>query len=308
MRKLIAIMLFAFMLAVCVPSGPSLAEEDNDDTFTIIWLSDTQSMSYHGYNHAMQKMGAWIFCQKETMDIKYVVQTGDAVENGASSKQWIEFDLMLNEFKDEIPYIGAAGNHEVKKNGYLEYCQRPEIISIPKENIYKNGEASYSTFEVDGCKFIIVAVGYGIEEESVEWVNGVLKQHKDHSAILLYHDYMQTNGRFSKNGKSMFKQIVLPNPNVRLVLCGHVCEGSHSLSSRVDTVDDNGDGTLDRNVNQLMYNYQGESYDNNGQLRTLLFNTKDRSITVTTYSPITERYYRDWMNGDQYTFILEDAF
>lgn len=248
MRRLIAIMLFAFMLAVCVPSRPSLAEEDINDTFTIVWLSDTQDMSYHGYNHAMQKMGVWIDSQKEALNIRYVVQTGDAVDNGASPKQWAEFDLMYDEFKDTIPYIGAAGNHEIKKNGYLEYLQRPEVCSIPKENVYKEGEASYSTFEVDGCKFIIVAVGYGIEEESAGWVNSVLQSHDDHIAILLYHDYLQTSGRFSINGKSMYKQIVLPNPNVRLVLCGHVCEGTHSVSSRVDIVDDNNDGIMDRNV------------------------------------------------------------
>ena len=307
MRRLIAIMLLTFMLAVCVPSGPSLAEEDNNDTFTIVWLSDTQDMSYHGYNHAMQKMGVWIASQKQALNIRYVVQTGDAVENGANPRYWAEFDLMLNEFKDEIPYIGAAGNHEVKK-GYQDYLNRPEIVSIPKENVYKDGEASFQTFEVDECKFIIIGVGSGIEEESTGWVNSVLQSHKDYVAILLYHDYLQTAGRFSKNGKSMFKQVVVTNPNVRLVLCGHVCEGEYSVSSRVDSFDDNSDGTMDRNVYQMMYNYQSCGYGNNGQLRILSFDTKDRSITVTTYSPITKKYYRDWMNGDEYTFTLKDAF
>lgn len=305
MRKLIAIILLVFMLVVYVPSESSLAEDD--DTFTIVWLSDTQDMSCHSYNQAMQKMGQWISEQKEILDVRYVVQTGDAVENGANPRYWTELDLMLDEFKNEIPYIGAAGNHEVKKNGYLEYLRRPEVLSIPKENVYKNGEASFQTFEVNGYKFIIVATGYGIEEESVGWVNSVLQDHKDHLAILLYHDYMQTNGRFSISGKSMYRQIVVSNPNVFLVLCGHVCEGSHSVSSRIDTIDDNNDGIVDRNVNQLMYNYQSSGMDC-GQLRTLLFNTEDHSITVTTYSPVTGRYYRDWMNGDQYTFALKDAF
>lgn len=302
MKKFIAVLLFVVMMVVFVPFSTTLAEDNNEDTFTIVWLSDTQNMSEYSYNHAMQRMGQWISDQKEVLNIQYVVQTGDAVENGANPKYWAEFDLMLDKFKDEIPYIGAAGNHEIKKNGYLEYLARPEILSIPKENSYKNGEASYSTFEVDGCKFIIVAVGYGIEEESIGWVNFILENHKDHSAILLYHDYMQTSGRFSKNGKLMFKQIVLSNPNVRLVLCGHVL----GLSSRIDSIDDNGDGIPDRTVTQMMYNYDLDK--DHGQLRTLQFNTTNHSITVTTYSPITERYYRDWMNGDQYTFVLKDAF
>ena len=307
MKRFVVSVLFAIILAVLVPVSFSLAEEDNTDIFTIVWLSDTQEMSWHSYDHAMQKMGRWVFDQKESLNIQYVVQTGDAVENGANPKYWAEFDLMLNEFKNEIPYIGAAGNHEVKK-GYQDYLNRPEIVSIPKENSYKNGESSYSTFEINEEKFIIIATGYGIEEESVDWVNSVLESHKDHSAILLYHDYMQTNGRFSINGKSMYQKIVLPNPNVKLVLCGHVCEGDYSVSYRVDSIDDNNDGTMDRNVYQMMYNYQSCGYGNNGQLRILSFDTKDRSITVTTYSPITKKYYRDWMNGDEYTFTLKDAF
>lgn len=311
MRKLIAIMLLAFMLAVCIPSESSLAidEKYNDeDTFTIIWLSDTQDMAYHVYDHAMMRIGKWIADQREILDIRFVVQTGDAVDNGKSSKQWAEFDLMFDAFKDEIPYIGLAGNHEIPSNDYSAYLARPEVCSIPKQNAYKNGEASFSTLEVDGCKIIIIAVGYSIEEESREWVNSVLQSHKDHTAILLYHDYMQTCGRFSINGKSMFKQVVMTNPNVRLVLCGHVCEDKHSLSFRDDVVDDDNDGIMDRNVYQMMYNYQREPYENNGQLRILEFNTTDRSITVTTYSPIWDKYYRNWMNGNEYTFVLKDAF
>lgn len=310
MRKFIAITLLAIMLAVFVSTSFSLAEEDTDDeTFTIIWISDTQDMAYHGYDHVMQKMGAWIFYRKEALNIKYVVQTGDAVDNGASPEQWEEFNLMLHEFKDEIPYIGVAGNHEVKKNGYREYLMRPEVKLIPRSNSYMAGKASYCTLEVNECKLLIIAVGYGVEEESSKWVNSVLKQHKDHSAILLYHDYLQTNRRFSITGKSMYRQIVLPNPNVRLVLCGHVCDSlcSFCLSSRVDLIDDNGDGIIDRTITQMMYNYQKSGMDN-GQLRILEFNTSDRSITVSTYSPVTKRHYRDWTFGNESTFVLENAF
>lgn len=305
MKKFVVIMLILMIMAIFVPLESSLAEDDGD-IFTIVWLSDTQEMSWHSYDHAMQKMGQWISDQKEILNIRYVVQTGDAVENGATQRYWDEFDLMLDTFKDKIPYIGAAGNHEIK-NGYQDYLNRPEIRTIPRGNAYVRGKAAYCTLEVNGCKFVIIAVGSGVEEESTDWVNSVLKLHKEYTAILLYHDYMQTNGRFSVNGKSMYRQVVVPNPNVRLVLCGHVCEGDFSVSSRVDPVDDNSDGTMDRNVYQMMYNYQRSGVDC-GQLRTLQFNMKDRSIMVTTYSPVTERYYRDWMNGSQTTFVLKDAF
>ena len=298
-------LLFPFSISQAKSDGPT--EEQSGDaycnTFSIVWISDTQDMAYMGYGHPLESMGNWIMDNKEAHNIQFVVQTGDAVDNGASPWQWERYDELYHQIKDEIPYLSAAGNHEVKAHGYLEYLARPEVTSLPPERTFEKGEASYATLAVNGKKFVIVAVGYGIEQDAVPWVNTVLRQYEDHTAILLFHDYMQDNGRFSKNGKSMFEQIVLPNPNVRLVLCGHVC----GVSSRVDAIDDDQDGVTDRSVTQMMYNYQQFKADC-GQLRLMEFNLYDRSITVTTYSPFTKRYYRDYMFGDNTTFTLPDGF
>lgn len=302
-QRLFKMLLIALYMLNVQFSPINLDTESDNKSFSIIWLSDTQDMSYRSYGHALQKMGSWIISMKQDLNVKYIVQTGDAVDNGASLWQWDNYDELYDQISGEIPYISAAGNHEVKKNGYLEYCMRPDILSIPRANSFLRGVSSFSTFEVNECKFIVVAIGFGMEEKSVSWVNRVLRDHKEYTAILLFHDYMQDNGRFSINGKSMYKQIVEPNSNVRLVLCGHVL----GVSSRIDSIDDDGDGETDRTVAQLMYNYQHFKTDC-GQLRILEFNTEDRSITITTYSPVTDRYYRDYMFGDNYTFNLKDAF
>lgn len=297
-------MLFVVLYTISVQFSPIDPETESDNKgFSIIWISDTQDMAYSSYNHALQKMGSWIISMKEDLNIKYVVQTGDAVDNGASQWQWGNFDELYNQIQGKLPYISAAGNHEIKKNGYLEYCMRPDIRTIPRANSFMRGISTFCTFEANEYKFIILAIGFGMEEKSVPWVNRVLNEHRNYTAILLLHDYMQDNGRFSINGKSMYKQIVISNPNVRLVLCGHVL----GVSSRTDSIDDDGDGEADRTVAQLMYNYQHYKTDC-GQLRIMEFNTVDRSISITTFSPVTDRYYRDYMFGDKYTFTLKDAF
>ena len=297
-------LLFCVALFFFWPVCTSHAEEaEQSDSFTILWISDTQDISYHGYGDAFDTMGKWIVEQQDDMNICYIVQTGDAVDNGASTTQWERYDVMYNQFRGKIPYISAAGNHEVKKNGYLDYCMREDIRAIPPDNAFHGGEASYNTFEYKGNRFIIVAVGYGVGQDAVDWTNAVLAAHSDHIAILLMHDYLQTDGRFGINGKAMFEQIVQPNPNVRLVLCGHVL----GVSSRIEELDDDQDGNPDRTVTELMYNYQHFGEDC-GQLRTLTFQLEDRSICVTTYSPVTKRYYRDYMFGDHYTFTLNNAF
>lgn len=302
--KKILFLISCFALICLFPYTDSYARsEDDSEQFTIIWLSDTQDMAYGKYDHALQKMGKWIMENRKLMNIRYIVQTGDAVDNGASDWQWGVFDEMYLQFRGKIPYIAAAGNHDVKKHGYLEYLMRDQVKAIPEENRFREGESTYSTLEIRGKKFIFVAIGFGVEEVSVDWANEVLKQHRDYTAILLIHDYLQTGGRFSITGKAMYRELVEPNPNIKLVLCGHV----KGVSSRVDAIDDTGDGVPDRTVAQLMYNYQHWK-EKCGQLRIMGFNLADHSITITTYSPVTNRKYRDYMFGDHYTFTLKDAF
>ena len=304
MRKLIVFILtMVVVVAILTPFGYSKADDETDDAFSILWISDTQDMAYHEYCHPLKKMGEWVMDNAESLDIRYVVQTGDAVDNGASSWQWDRYDEFYDQIRGNLPYISAAGNHEVKKNGYLEYCMREDIRTIPRSNTYKRGESSFATFEANGEKFIIVAIGFGVEQESAPWINEVLRLHKEYTAILILHDYIAVTGNFSPNGKWVFQNIVEPNPNVRLVLCGHVT----SLKARADEVDDNQDGTPDRVVNAMLYNYQ--HYKNDcGQMRWLEFNTSDRTITVTTYSPYTDKYYKDYNFGNQSTFVIKDAF
>ena len=298
------LLLTVFALLCILPYPNSHARRDeSSDSFTIIWLADTQDMAYGKYDHALRKMGKWIMDCRKPMNIRYIVQTGDAVDNGASDWQWGVFDEMYLQFRGKIPYISAAGNHDVKKHGYLEYLQRPQVKDIPQGNRFHNGESAFSTLEIKGRKFIFVAIGFGVEKASVDWANEVLRQHRDYTAILLIHDYLQTGGRFGITGKAIFHAIVEPNPNVRFVLCGHV----KGVSSRFDKIDDNDDGVPDRTVSQLMYNYQ-HFKDKCGQLRIMEFNPRDHSVTITTYSPVTKRYYRDYLFGDRPIFTLKDAY
>lgn len=305
MKKRFAILLAVIAIFMLVPTQAARADfvEDTDDTFTIIWLADTQDMAYHSYDHALQKMGKWIIDQKDLLDIRYVVQTGDMVDNGASAWQWALFDEMFLQFKGKIPYIGAAGNHEIKKNGYLEYLMRPEVRMIPRSNAYMAGKSSFCTLEVHGVKLILVAIGNNAEKESADWVHKVLSQHSDYSAIILVHDNLYQGARYSVIGKWMRDNIIKVNPNIRLVLSGNAL----NTSAITEEFDDNGDGTAERKVVEMMYNYQAYGEDC-GQLRALQFNTREHSITVTTYSPVTEKYYKEYWFGNTATFTIDNAF
>ena len=289
-RKLIAILILIVLL---VSAQPAHAD---DGTFTIVWLTDTQSIAYHDYPGAAESMGKWIAETAEEYDTRYVVHTGDLVDNGGSQRQWDNYDKLYKQFSWKLPYISVAGNHDIKgDNGWDGYLSRPEIARIPDANKYEGGKASFATFTAKGEKFIIVAIGYGVEVESAEWVNAVLDAYSDHVAILITHDYIKADGGFTRSGKALFESVVVGSDNIRLVLCGH-CRGNGFRSDEIDG----------RTVTTMMYNYQDYSA-NCGQIRMLVFDTNARTIQISTYSPYTDKQYKDWSSGSA-TFTIDNAF
>ena len=83
-KRLFKMLLIALYMLNVQFSPINLDTESDNKNFSIIWLSDTQDMSYRSYGHALQKMGSWIISMKQDRNVKYIVQTGDAVYNGAS--------------------------------------------------------------------------------------------------------------------------------------------------------------------------------------------------------------------------------
>ena len=267
------------LIALVVFLQPTIAfansEDSTGDSFSIIWISDTQSVVYYDPQStyfsnvsALESMGAWIDKNIQPYNIIQAVQTGDAVDNGYHAWQWQRYYEITNKFTDDIPYTAIAGNHElgVKLQKWDAYLALPEVQAIPDYNKFEGGKACFSTFEYGPDKFIIVGAGYGAEEESINWMNDVLSSHSDRIAILLFHGYIKNDGKFIGSGQMMFDSVVKKNPNVRIVLCGHVSAGPTSY--RLDSLDDNGDGITDRTVNSMMYNYQSWT-PNCGQLRLL---------------------------------------
>jgi hypothetical protein len=290
------------------PETPSPTPVDaalDQKPFSIIWLADTQTIAYHGNDDVFDAMGKWIRAQEEPYNVQYIVQTGDLVDNGFQQKQWDSFDIMSRQFFGYMPYLPIAGNHDlgVKWEKYTAYLQRPYVKAIPKERSFKNGQAVYAEFHAGGKDFLIVGAGWNADVASVVWINSVLRSHPDHTAILLFHSYINAKGKLSYQGVHLRDLVVAKNPNVRLVLCGHLRGNGYML----DEFDDDKDGVMDRTVHAMLYNFQGFTHENSGQLRMLTFDPSARSIRVFTYSPYTNRYYKDdFFKSTE--FDLVDAF
>ena len=287
------------------PASPAPTATPKPETFTIIWLSDTQTIAYNKDNKVFKAMGEWIAAQEEPLDIRYIVQTGDMVDNGYMQKQWDSFLIMSDYFYGKIPYLTIAGNHDlgVKRQEYSAYLELPFVTDLPAEQKFKGGQALYAEFTAGGEDFLLIGAGWGADVSSTVWINKVLRAHPDSVAILLMHSYLNASDGLSYQGDEIRDQIVATNPNVRLVLAGHI-RGSGYL---MEEFDDDGDGTMDRQVHAMLYNYQEYPRYGSGQLRILTFDTATRNIHVATYSPYTDRYYSD-RHFKAMEFDLENAF
>ncbi|MCM3766380.1 lamin tail domain-containing protein [Neobacillus niacini] len=269
-----------------IPSSP-----DQYD-YTFVWMSDTQYYS-QSYPHIYDRMTNWIVEKQDEMKIKYVFHTGDIVDKAHMEYEWQNADRSMKVLDDnQIPYGVLAGNHDVdhKTGDYTQYYQwfgEDRFKDKPYYGeSYKNNRGHYDLISANGNDYIMLYMGWGVEDEDLQWMSDVLKQYPHRKAILSFHEYLLVSGNRSPLGNRIYNQLVLPNENVIAVLSGHY----HDSETLVDAIDDNGDGVPDRQVYQMLGDYQGGPEGGQGYMKLLHFDQKNNKIMVNTYSPYLDNY------------------
>ncbi|OAH54566.1 MULTISPECIES: lamin tail domain-containing protein [Bacillaceae] len=275
--------------------------------YSFIWMSDTQYYS-ESYPHIFDRMTKWVAEKKEAMKLKYVFHTGDLVDETDQPVQWERADTFMRTLDNaSIPYGVLAGNHDVghKTGDYNEYSKYfGEHRFMGKEyygESYKNNRGHYDLISSNGNDFIMLYMGWGINDEDIAWLNKVLAEHPDRKAILNFHEYLLVSGNRSPIGDKVFNEVVKKNINVIAVLSGHY----HDSETLVDEIDDNQDGTPDRKVYQMLADYQGGPEGGQGFLRLMKVNPIENKIYIQTYSPYLDQYnyYNpvDYPGKDEFT-------
>lgn len=264
----------------------------NDYDYTFVWMSDTQYYSMT-YPHIYDTQTKWISENKDSMKIKYVFHTGDVVEESFKDDQWKRADEYMRTLEQaNVPYGVLAGNHDVdhKTSDYTQfykYFGAGRFSDKPYYGeTYKNNRGHYDLISVQGNDYIMVYMGWGVDQEGINWMNDVLAEHPDRKAILCFHEYLMASGTRHPNGEIFYQEVVLKNPNVMVVLSGHY----HESQMIVDEIDDNDDGIPDRKVYQLLADYQAGPEGGQGYMRLLHIDQENNRIIVNTYSPYLNDY------------------
>lgn len=269
-----------------------IPQTPDDYDYTFVWMSDTQYYA-ESYPYIFERQTKWIAENKDRLKIKYVFHTGDVVDEADKEYQWNNADQYMRILEDNlVPYGVLAGNHDVdhKTSDYTQFSKWFGEDRFKGKSFYggsyKNNRGHYDLISAGGNDFIMVYMGWGIQDEDLQWMSDVLKQYPDRKAILNFHEYLLVSGNRSPLGNRIYNEVVLPNKNVIAVLSGHY----HDSETLIDPVDDNGDGTPDRQVYQMLGDYQGGPEGGQGYMKLLHFDQDNNRIIVNTYSPYLDDY------------------
>lgn len=299
-------LLFAF-IACCTfaKERAHLALPLPEGAYTVVWIPDTQNMSLNNFA-GLNAIAEWIETNRESRNILIAVHTGDIVGAGFSDKNWSRTEPSLTRIREAVPFLTSAGNHDVGGKAFLYdyYLKWRPDTPLPEEQLYEGGKCSWRIIDTPAGPLLFVAVGsFNVRDEAVyEWVNGVLAAHADVPAFIITHDYLKRYAELSSTGGYIYKRIVEPNRNVRYVLCGH----NNDAYTRTTELDDDGDGSPDRTVYQMLMNMQNDDR-RTGYFRILTF-LPDGSLDVASYSALLDDYdYYPKLDPDE-SFTIDRAF
>lgn len=269
----------------------------SDYDFTFAWESDTQYYNANydddGYYRHQQNIHNWLLDNRDRMNIQYLFHTGDIVDNADIADQWTRADAQYKRLDDaKLPYGVLAGNHDVdhKSEDYTNfshYFGADRYQSNPwYGGSYENNRGHYDLVSAGGIDFVMIYMGWGIGDEQIDWMNQVLAKYPDRVAILDFHEYLLASGGLGLIPQEIYQKVVVPNKNVKLVLSGHY----HSAQKTVSAIDDDGDGKPDRNVVNMLFDYQALEEGGMGYIRLMHVNAGKGTMTVRTYSPSLKRY------------------
>ena len=266
--------------------------------FCFGWETDTQYYSRQTPRKYID-LNQWIADNASSLKMKYLIHTGDLINDYDMLYQWelANYAMGLLELAD-LPYGVLAGNHDVGLDlldyeYYHRYFGQDRFVDQPwYGGSYDNNTGHYDLISAGGIDFIVLYMGWGLQQPELDWLNQVLAEYSDRKAILCFHGYTnvkpdeESGSLLNPTGQLVQKEVVAKNSNVFMVLSGHY----HGASYETAAFDDDGDGTAERTVYQICTDYQVNADSGEGYVKMLYFNLAESKIYLSSYSPSLDDY------------------
>ena len=299
---------------------------------TVVVLPDTQYYS-SSHPDIFPAQTGWIVKQKSASNIAVVLHVGDLVDGPGDPAQWTVANSSMRLMDGVLPYVLVPGNHDTDLgnkdpearrqgpiNSYFAPATMPWITGTMDPGQIEN---NYALVDIGPQKWLVLGLEFGPRDATLTWADGVLRANWTLPAIIVTHAYLFEDGtRYNiavsgldntqpnfqryipqvyqftpkegiNDGEAIWQKLIVPNPNVRLVFCGHDNGAARLTSLRAD-------GSP---VHQMLSDYQADTLGGSGYLRVLEFDYGKKEIRVQTYSPYLDLSATD--DANQFTLSLD---
>jgi predicted MPP superfamily phosphohydrolase len=258
------------------------------EPYRLIVIPDTQFAS-EKWPHLLTATSQWILKNQKPLNIRYVLQVGDMVQNATVEEEWKRFDENLGLLDGKVPYLAVLGNHDMVLTGgkreaklFEKHFPPERFAKLPS---FPTGAAdkanSYRTFSAGGTDWLIVGMPFAPTDAELEGANRVVAAHPERRVIVVTHAYLKQKGR-GDEGERIWQKLVKRYPNIAIVFCGHVGSLTPHFASQ---------GEQGNTVYEMMFDWQNENdEEKNGYLAILEFDPEAATISVKSYSPHLDQY------------------
>lgn len=325
-----SILLLALILGVAggiAAPGPAFAQAD---PFTLIALPDTQFYtctsggSCASGNGTYDAQTDWIDTNRDVLDIRFVTQLGDCVQNGNVTAEFDIADLAYQTleaatgagYPDGIPFGIAVGNHDQFPIADPGSIPTVNDVNHPDQETTTTTYNSY--FGLDRfCPASICRSYYGDHFGTNNDNHYALFSANGYDFIILHIEYMPSDTALRQAVIDWADGVLGSYPNHRAIVSSHHVLGTGSPATfsnqgsalyeglkanpnlflilgghiagegqRTDTFNGN-------TVHSLLSDYQDRANGGDGWLRILEFQPANNLISVETYSPTLALYETD---------------
>lgn len=278
-----------------IPEHPADTPRAQYD-FTLAWESDTQYYN-ESFPDRQLDIHNYLLRQRVPMNIQYVFHTGDIVDEYDKPVQWERANTAYAMFDQaKFPYGVLGGNHDVgqyDEKGFPVYSQHFGEARFARNPWYggnhKNNRGHFDLISAGGHDFIFVHMSWAPKDAEFAWMNRVLASFPERTAILATHEYLNLDGSMSPTATRIKDEVVAKNPNVRMVLSGHV----HGAMKNQHFFDDNGDGVAERTVTNILFDAQGLPEGGQAFTRLMHFDNQSQRVLSRSYSPYLKKHTTD---------------
>lgn len=322
------------LAAFLIVAGSAFAEK-----FSICVIPDIQKYTFHktqevkGYpisgEAILYKQMEWVAENgiNNGGPLVFAIQLGDLVEEPLFDVEWRRADKALSMLDGALPYCVTPGNHDTDKiiKGDLPWkvttFNKYDKLFGKESKHFKNADwhlgsydqaNSLTTFSADGYDFLVVSLEMQPRDETLEWLDKVLDEHKNMPTIIDIHAYINKGNKgpylydnnkcrkdeIGNTPKQLWEKCLSNHSQVFMVVSGHfygesMLKQKNKAGYDVFAIHSDYEGyreIIDRDIGT----YPRATWPSaDGWLRIMTFDIENKRIDVETYSPELDRYQED---------------